>query len=259
MDPFAGSGSILRAASLFQPSLLLSSDSDPLTCTDAYVQARGSTVVCAIESSPWRGVVDAVVCDPPYSIRTALLRNSDITYPIASSTSSPSLSPSSSPPAPLSSSSLSSVLPSSQHSLNPSKNTEKRENNTEKRQNNTEKSLVSVLSHLISFASQHLVSKGRLVFWWPDGTYVRAMLFSFLYVAVLVVSGAGRTFFLFFLFFLFFFFFFFFSFFSFSLLFLYLLFLLFFLLLFLVFLLLLLFILFLVFPLFPLLIFSGVI
>ena len=33
----------------------------------------------------------------------------------------------------------------------------------------------NVLMDLISFASSHLAPKGRLVFWWPDGTSVSIM------------------------------------------------------------------------------------
>jgi hypothetical protein len=37
--------------------------------------------------------------------------------------------------------------------------------------NTTSHGQCSVLEDLISFASAHLVPNGRLVFWWPEGTY----------------------------------------------------------------------------------------
>ena len=36
----------------------------------------------------------------------------------------------------------------------------------------------SVLQDLLSLASSHLAHKGRLVFWWPDGKYVRSIYFK---------------------------------------------------------------------------------
>ena len=36
----------------------------------------------------------------------------------------------------------------------------------------------SVLQDLLSLASSHLADKGRLVFWWPDGKYVRSIYFK---------------------------------------------------------------------------------
>jgi hypothetical protein len=38
--------------------------------------------------------------------------------------------------------------------------------------NTTSHGQCSVLEDLISFASAHLVPNGRLVFWWPEGTYM---------------------------------------------------------------------------------------
>ena len=94
-----------------------------------YSQAlHGNCVVSSIKNSPWRGTYDAIVTDPPYSIRTALLEKSIST------------------------------------NINIDSNTTTDSRNM--------KSIVTeneILFDLISFASSHLKSQGRLVFWWPDG------------------------------------------------------------------------------------------
>lgn len=90
LDPFAGSCSLLRVAEGFG-AITFSSDVEPKCCIDGHNHAHvlphafgvmmssveygvtGASLVADIAQCPWRGPFDAIVCDPPYHMRTSHL------------------------------------------------------------------------------------------------------------------------------------------------------------------------------------------
>lgn len=139
---------------------------------------NGCSVVSSIKNIPWRGTFDAIVTDPPYSLRTALLNGGKVQGPFTSDSGS--------------------NIPESSEMCNTENFVENgNENNIEDRISsistlNTTSPIAdndgstlplsdypdcSVLEDLISFADDHLVCQGRLVFWWPEGTYMCTYIF----------------------------------------------------------------------------------
>ena len=134
-----------------------------------------------IKNSPWRGTYDAIVTDPPYSMRTSLLPDHAFMKSDAGESSQvhqhqsmdlgplvlvPSL------PTHISHSSertdIGTVLPSEENPNTASFST------SSTTLISPSHSSLCILEDLISFASTHLVPDGRLVFWWPEGTYIRS-------------------------------------------------------------------------------------
>ena len=126
-----------------------------------------------IKNSPWRGTYDAIVTDPPYSMRTALLfENTAIRANKHPTQQHQSTDPGSSIP------SLS-QHPVDHNTLHPSgENASTTSFSTSSTSATSTSALLgssSILEDLISFASTHLVADGRLVFWWPEGTYAHSL------------------------------------------------------------------------------------
>lgn len=75
LDPFVGSGAILQVARSMGASILLGNDLIPNNCRlcDRHSSCEILTVVASIHHAPWTNVVDCIVTDPPYGIRTKSL------------------------------------------------------------------------------------------------------------------------------------------------------------------------------------------
>lgn len=125
-----------------------------------------------IKNSPWRGTYDAIVTDPPYSMRTSLLPDHASLVNQHQSTDPGSLALVPSLPNHISHSSehtdIGTVLPSEENPNTASFST------SSTTLISASHSSLCILEDLISFASTHLVPDGRLVFWWPEGTYIRS-------------------------------------------------------------------------------------
>ena len=194
-------------------------------------------MISSIKNTPWRGTYDAIVTDPPYSIRTALLVNFDptkIKIDFNSNTNTNininnnNLNDFTKNEAEIINTDTSEVIlerdkidhentnniQNDEKKRLESKNTTletdlkldenlnsiKSDSNSNSNSNSNDNSILDldldlnsnsnlgsnldlgdieaivaeneILIDLISFASSHLRPHGRLVFWWPDGTYV---------------------------------------------------------------------------------------
>ena len=135
---------------------------------------------------------DAIVTDPPYSLRTALLNGGKVRNPFSSDLGSKALEPSEM------------CIHENERSNEKNKNnTEENIKNIDENENTEEEkkssfstsnttfpvidnvmlslplseySDCSVLEDLISFTDDHLICGGRLVFWWPEGTNIRTYI-----------------------------------------------------------------------------------
>ena len=78
LDPFVGSGAILQVARQMGASIVLGNDLIPNNCRLCYRQSKEIlSVVASIHHSPWTdNVIDCIVTDPPYGIRTQSLSTS---------------------------------------------------------------------------------------------------------------------------------------------------------------------------------------
>ena len=86
MDPFAGSGATLEIATKFYQTIPLASDVDKTCMHLAQTSFRqktglhGNCTISDIRYTCWRtDSVDAIICDPPYNIRTSKLSETNAT------------------------------------------------------------------------------------------------------------------------------------------------------------------------------------
>ena len=81
LDPFAGSGAILQVARQMGASVVLGNDVIPNNCLlCSHNNRQISPVVASIHHSPWTdNVIDCIVTDPPYGLRTQSLPSATAT------------------------------------------------------------------------------------------------------------------------------------------------------------------------------------
>jgi tRNA G10 N-methylase Trm11 len=153
-------------------------------------------VVANIRNSPWIGDFDAIITDPPYNMRTALIamssnnssnRNSDGNDSNDNNNSSNNNDSRDDRGDICDMRNVGRRSNDNNHNKDNDDSNDKDINNVINDYASASKSPIdintdSILSDLISSASDHLSPGGRLAFWWPQGTYTYVCMYMYLFM-----------------------------------------------------------------------------